>query len=167
VPERFRRKRACAGAPALRSIVVPDIIPNPIPLSKPGRGCYASHAILKTSDPHAHQENVGDRWQCPRASRAHRTPHLPYPRLRVMLDSDLAELYQVTTGNLNLAVRRSSGHFPEDFMFQFAQEEFDNLRLQFATSSFGYGGRRTCPMPSPSSALPCSHRCSTASVPCR
>jgi hypothetical protein len=62
-----------------------------------------------------------------------------------MLDSDLAELYRVTTGNLNLAVRRNSGRFPEDFIFQVAQEEFDNLRLQFATSSSGYGGRRYLP----------------------
>ena len=62
-----------------------------------------------------------------------------------MLDSDLAELYQVTTGNLNLAVRRNGARFPEDFMFQLTQEEFENLRLQFATSSSGYGGRRYLP----------------------
>ena len=64
---------------------------------------------------------------------------------KVMLDSDLAELYQVTTGNLNLAVRRNSKRFPEDFMFQLTDEEFNNLRLQFATSSSGYGGRRYLP----------------------
>jgi phage regulator Rha-like protein len=64
---------------------------------------------------------------------------------KVMLDSDLAELYQVTTGNLNPAVRRNASRFPEDFMFQVAREEFDNLRLQFATSSPGYGGRRYLP----------------------
>src|SRR5260370_16950575 len=68
---------------------------------------------------------------------------------KVMLDADLAELYQVTTGNLNLAVRRNSDRFPEDFMFQLAQEEFDNLRLQFATSSSGYGGPPYLPSPSP------------------
>jgi phage regulator Rha-like protein len=64
---------------------------------------------------------------------------------KVMLDSDLAELYQVATGNLNLAVRRNASRFPEDFMFQLTQEEFENLRLQFATSSSGYGGRRYLP----------------------
>jgi hypothetical protein len=64
---------------------------------------------------------------------------------KVMFDSDLAELYQVTTGNLNLAVRRNAGRFPEDFMFQLTQEEFQNLRLQYASSSFGYGGRRYLP----------------------
>jgi hypothetical protein len=64
---------------------------------------------------------------------------------KVMLDSDLAELYQVTTGNLNLAVRRNLDRFPEDFMFQLTREEFENLRLQFATSSSGYGGRRYLP----------------------
>ena len=62
-----------------------------------------------------------------------------------MLDSDLAELYQVTTGNLNLAVRRNLDRFPEDFMFQLTKEEFENLRLQFATSSSAYGGRRSLP----------------------
>ena len=62
-----------------------------------------------------------------------------------MLDTDLAELYQVLTNNLNLAVRRNPDRFPADFMFQLTQEEFDNLRLQFATSSSGYGGRRYLP----------------------
>ncbi len=64
---------------------------------------------------------------------------------RVMLDTDLAALYQVTTGNLNLAVRRNLGRFPRDFMFQLSKAEFENLRLQFATSSSGYGGRRYLP----------------------
>jgi hypothetical protein len=64
---------------------------------------------------------------------------------KVMLDSDLSELYQVTTGNLNLAVRRNLDRFPEDFMFQLTKEEFENLRLQFASSSSGYGGRRYLP----------------------
>jgi ORF6N domain len=64
---------------------------------------------------------------------------------KVMLDSDLAELYEVLTKNLNLAVRRNLDRFPEDFMFQLTKEEFDNLKLQFATSSSGYGGRRYRP----------------------
>jgi phage regulator Rha-like protein len=51
----------------------------------------------------------------------------------------------VATGNLNLAVRRNAGRFPEDFVFQLTPEEFENLRLQFATSSSGYGGRRYLP----------------------
>ena len=54
-----------------------------------------------------------------------------------MLDADLAELYQVTTGNLNLAVRRNKKRFPEDFLFRLTKEEFDNLRLQIARSSWG------------------------------
>lgn len=62
---------------------------------------------------------------------------------KVMLDADLAELYQVTTGNLNLAVRRNLDRFPEDFMFQLSRGEFKNLRLQFATSR--WGGRRYLP----------------------
>jgi hypothetical protein len=62
---------------------------------------------------------------------------------KVMIDADLADLYQVTTGNLNLAVRRNLDRFPEDFMFQLAEKEFENLRLHFATSS--WGGRRYMP----------------------
>jgi phage regulator Rha-like protein len=64
---------------------------------------------------------------------------------KVMIDSDLAELYQVPTKSLNLAVRRNSERFPEDFMFQLTKEEFENLRFQFETSSSGYGGRRYLP----------------------
>jgi hypothetical protein len=62
---------------------------------------------------------------------------------KVMIDSDLAELYQVTTGNLNLAVRRNMNRFPPDFMFQLTRREFDNLILQTARSS--WGGRRILP----------------------
>jgi len=46
----------------------------------------------------------------------------------VMLDRDLAELYQVTTGNLNKAVKRNIKRFPADFMFQLTIEEFDQLK---------------------------------------
>lgn len=58
-----------------------------------------------------------------------------------MLDRDLAELYGVLTGNLNKAVKRNMKRFPTDFMFQLTQEEFDNLKFQFGTSSWG-GTRR-------------------------
>ena len=64
---------------------------------------------------------------------------------RVMLDSDLAELYQVPTKSLNLAVRRNIRRFPEDFMFQINEEEFKNLRFQIETSHSGHGGRRYLP----------------------
>ncbi|MBX9660393.1 MAG: ORF6N domain-containing protein [Nitrospiraceae bacterium] len=64
---------------------------------------------------------------------------------KVMLDTDLAELYQVPTKRLNEAVSRNHSRFPDDFMFQLTQEEFDNLRSQIATSSSGYGGRRYLP----------------------
>ena len=60
-----------------------------------------------------------------------------------MLDRDLAVLYEVTTGNLNLAVRRNLERFPEDFMFRLTTAEFESLRLQSATSS--WGGRRYIP----------------------
>jgi ORF6N domain len=64
---------------------------------------------------------------------------------KVMLDSDLAALYQVPTKRLNEAVRRNAGRFPADFMFQMNAEEVENLRSQNATSSSGHGGRRNAP----------------------
>ena len=62
---------------------------------------------------------------------------------KVMLDSDLAELYDVETRRLNEQVKRNIARFPVDFMFQLTQEEFENLKSQFATSS--WGGRRKLP----------------------
>ena len=59
-----------------------------------------------------------------------------------MLDSDLAKLYGITTGNLNKAVTRNIKRFPNDFMFEITREEF-NLIFQNGTSS--YGGRRKLP----------------------
>jgi hypothetical protein len=64
--------------------------------------------------------------------------------VRVMLDSDLAAIYGVTTKRLNEQLRRNRSRFPDDFAFQLTAEEFRNLRSQFATSSF-YGGRRYRP----------------------
>jgi hypothetical protein len=49
---------------------------------------------------------------------------------KVILDRDLAQLYGVTTGNLNKAVKRNPGRFPKDFMFQLSQEEYKSLRFQ-------------------------------------
>ena len=54
--------------------------------------------------------------------------------VKVMLDKDLAELYDVSTGNLNKAVKRNIKRFPEDFMFQLAKDEFENLKFQFGIS---------------------------------
>jgi hypothetical protein len=62
-----------------------------------------------------------------------------------MLDSDLAQLYDVTTGNLNLSVRRNKSRFPRDFMFQLSKAEADGLLLQNAISNGLRGGRRTPP----------------------
>ena len=63
---------------------------------------------------------------------------------QVMLDSDLAALYQVETKNFNKAVGRNVERFPEDFRFQLTKEEFDDLRFQFGTSN-NRGGRRYLP----------------------
>ena len=73
---------------------------------------------------------------------------------QVMLDADLAEIYQVETKRLNEAVKRNKDRFPPEFMFQLTQTEYDNLmsqfvtsslRSQFATSKEGRGGRRYLP----------------------
>lgn len=53
---------------------------------------------------------------------------------KVMLDSDLAELYEVETKHLNRQVRRNELRFPEDFMFQLTSEEYKVLKYQFGTS---------------------------------
>jgi hypothetical protein len=67
---------------------------------------------------------------------------------KVILDEDLAALYQVGTKALNRAVGRNRNRFPEDFMFQLTREEFANLRYQSGTSSVtpnAWGGRRYPP----------------------
>ena len=64
--------------------------------------------------------------------------------VKVMLDKDLAELYGVTTGNLNKAVKRNIKRFPDDFLFQLKQEEFDILLFQFGIASCG--GTRSLPI---------------------
>jgi hypothetical protein len=77
---------------------------------------------------------------------------------KVLLDSDLAELYGVTTGNLNKAVQRNLARFPDDFMFQLTEDEMEILISQIATSkstgpnlifqsgrASSHGGRRTLP----------------------
>ena len=77
---------------------------------------------------------------------------------KVILDSDLAELYGVTTGRLNEAVQRNLERFPADFMFQLTEDELENLKSQIAISSHAdrnlifqsgisksHGGRRSLP----------------------
>lgn len=75
---------------------------------------------------------------------------------KVMIDADLAELYNVTTGNLNKAVKRNLRRFPKDFMFQLSHEEYENLIFQIGISSSKskpmskaeaktWGGRRVLP----------------------
>lgn len=61
-----------------------------------------------------------------------------------MLDKDLAELYKVETKHLKRQVKRNSDRFPDDFMFELTKEEYENLRRQFGTSS--WGGERYLPM---------------------
>jgi len=61
----------------------------------------------------------------------------------IMLDFDLADMYQVETKSLNLSVKRNIKRFPPDFMFQLSLEEWNSLRLQIETSK--RGGRRYLP----------------------
>jgi len=64
---------------------------------------------------------------------------------RVMVDSDLADLYEVSTKVLNQAVQRNKNRFPHDFMFQLTLGEVQSLRSQFVTSKIGRGGSRYLP----------------------
>jgi hypothetical protein len=64
---------------------------------------------------------------------------------KVMLDTDLAALYEVETRIPNQAVRRNLDRFPEDFMFQLSAGETESLRSQFVISNVGRGGRRYLP----------------------
>ena len=64
---------------------------------------------------------------------------------KVILDSDLAELYGVPVKRLNEQVKRNQERFPADFMFRLSMEESDSLRSQIATSKPGRGGRRYSP----------------------
>ena len=64
---------------------------------------------------------------------------------QVILDSDLASLYEIETKNLNKAVKRNIERFPAPFCFQLTEQEVENLRFQFGTSSLNYGGRRYLP----------------------
>jgi hypothetical protein len=71
--------------------------------------------------------------------------------LKVMLDTDLADLYGISTKRFNEQVRRNGARFPGDFMFRLTAQEVTDLRSQFATSSFSgkrrqWGGRRYPPL---------------------
>ena len=88
--------------------------------------------------------------RCPKTAR----PNLAIPvesrililrHQRVILDSDLAELYGVTVKQLNQQVKRNRDRFPADFMFQLTAKEDQSLRSQIVTSKKGRGGRRYPP----------------------
>ena len=64
---------------------------------------------------------------------------------RVILDTDLAELYGVPVKQLNQQVKRNARRFPDDFVIQLSAEEAANLRSQIVTSSSSHGGRRSLP----------------------
>jgi hypothetical protein len=65
---------------------------------------------------------------------------------RVLIDSDLANLYGVETKRLNEQVRRNIDRFPEDFMFQLTTQEYEFLKSQIATSKLGSGGKQKLPL---------------------
>lgn len=64
---------------------------------------------------------------------------------KVMIDFELAELYEVETRYLNKAVKRNIERFPSDFMFQLTKEEWDNLSLMFQNGTSSWGGTRKLP----------------------
>jgi len=72
---------------------------------------------------------------------------------RVMLDADLAELYEVETKAFNRAVTRNMERFPDDFMFRLTKKEYEDLRYHFGTSR--WGAADTCPMYSPNRESRC------------
>jgi hypothetical protein len=65
---------------------------------------------------------------------------------KVVIDSELADLYGVETRRLNEQVRRNADRFPPDFMFELTAEEYAVLMSQIATSNVGRGGRRKLPL---------------------
>ena len=65
---------------------------------------------------------------------------------KVMLDCDLAGLYEIPTKALKQAARRNADRFPSDFMFQLTRQEVTNLRSQIVTSSLTWGGHRYLPL---------------------
>jgi phage regulator Rha-like protein len=80
-----------------------------------------------------------------------KVPNEPAPRIlelrgqRVLLDSDLAALYGVTTKRLNQQVRRNADRFPDDFLMKLSNQDVAILRLQIATLRFGHGQHRKHP----------------------
>jgi hypothetical protein len=64
---------------------------------------------------------------------------------RIILDSDLANIYGIHTFRLNEAVKRNRGRFPDDFLFQLTKDEYSSLTSHFAMSKNNRGGRRTLP----------------------
>lgn len=77
---------------------------------------------------------------------------------KVMLDRDLAKLYDVSTKRLNEQVKRNIERFPDDFMFQLTKSEFENWRSQFATSNSGRMVLRRRPYAFPKHRLPLNAR---------
>ena len=71
---------------------------------------------------------------------------------RVILDADLARLYGTSTMRLNEQVKRNRERFPEDFMFQLTDDEYQALKSQIAISKAGRGGVEPAHTPSPSTA---------------
>ncbi len=85
--------------------------------------------------------------------------------VKVMLDTDLAELYGVETKVLKQAVRRNINRFPADFMFELTKEENQSLRSQNVTLKRGQHSKYTCPLPLQSKAWSCSPVFSEAAEP--
>lgn len=82
---------------------------------------------------------------------------------KIILDRDLAAMYGVSTRDLNRAVSRNLDRFPDDFMLQLTRPEFNDLKFQFGTSSWGGTGSYQGPLLN--KGLPCSPVSSEANGP--
>ena len=103
------------------------------------RGALVGAVII----PYTEQPMSTDKLPVP-VERIERLIHLIRGQ-KVMLDSDLAEIYDLPTHRLNEQVQRNAGRFPEDFAFQLTRQEFATLISQIAISKKGRGGRRKMP----------------------
>ncbi|HUF03526.1 MAG TPA: ORF6N domain-containing protein [Aridibacter sp.] len=91
------------------------------------------------------KKQIEDRFDAESIARDIRDKIFEIRNEKVMLDSDLAELYGVSTRVFNQSVRRNADRFPDDFRFQLTKTEWASLRSQIVTSSSEHGGRRYRP----------------------
>jgi len=108
-----------------------------------GSDCYCDHMQIRSLKPNP--ERPGFRIRRKAAAVSIDLRILILRRQKVILDTALADLYNVPVKRLNEQTKRNRKRFPADFMFQLTPKENRSLRSQFATSNMGRGGRRSLP----------------------